>query len=788
MRNTSFIRIKDVVILIGIIGFGIAVCALAQAQTTRGGYQGARTQNRGEYRGYTKGQDQGVTRYSRDRDEFSDCRKKYLGKPGIPSEVYAACVDAITDAKSIASRVATAFGCEDGYYTGLAQGLWDGADSFANDNVSYLDGREAATNALNTDPGLKDAAASAYTHGANRGDNDAASDVRTLWVKAVDRGLPAPLAAPKSDLEFTDSPFNSPYGAYGAFYPAPLSLEQMAMNEQYDASNLRLYNERNRHSRICNDCEFIRPKNGFRVKDYYSKDGRYQLDRNRAIDGKDAFDGFVNGRYRDASSRGNARYNQLKGKTITVQAAGQSSADTTAPKPSDASPGNKPLGNRGVSGNGNGQRPTAAPIVYSLEEIYKTNFITSYSYYAEKFYSDGFYDMRDDGYDDGYWIGANIGRNYSGQQGFVSSFNTGFRNLERNAYNDGYRQGYASAYANEYTRYRTAPVISAELIDVVDLVDDGILQPGESTYAIYSIKNYGGVAGDLQVQLQGAGIQSSSSSSIQIPAMSSKRFEDTRLVGVINPDLKSLSAAEIYLSVTGGDQPQLSPISRSVTHQVTLEGTAYETETAAGVVKVKVSLLNRSPKIPTTDDVKVVVSDNNGRRVEKNLGRLKASELVNPEPIDVTGYRPLDVYQNKITYVVQVSIGDKVVATSQGIRVQEAPDKAHIDLVAIFDKTAQKAETQADALAALDQLIAEVTEEVKLIGNNTYKDSPAGTLLYTVMGTFRAHPQSAAAKTLYSEFASKIRPLDRNLNAAIHFRKSRGRKQFLAWMDELGGK
>jgi len=59
--NTSFSRIQDVVILIGIIGFGIAVCALAQAQTTRGGYQGARAQTRGEYRGYTKGQDQGVT-------------------------------------------------------------------------------------------------------------------------------------------------------------------------------------------------------------------------------------------------------------------------------------------------------------------------------------------------------------------------------------------------------------------------------------------------------------------------------------------------------------------------------------------------------------------------------------------------------------------------------------------------------------------------------------------------------------------------------------------------------
>jgi len=238
--------------------------------------------------------------------------------------------------------------------------------------------------------------------------------------------------------------------------------------------------------------------------------------------------------------------------------------------------------------------------------------------------------MRDDGYDDGYWIGAHVGRDYSGQQGFLSSFNSQFRNLERNAYNDGYQKGYERAYTDEYAHYRTTPIIRAELLDVVGLVDDGILQPGESAYAIYSIKNYGGVDGNLQARLQGAGIQSSSLSSIQIPTMSSQRFEDTRLVGVINPDLKSLSAAEIYISVTGGEQPQLLPVSRSVTHQVTLEGTAYETVTAAGVVKVKVSLLNRSPKIPTTDDVKVVVSDNDGHRVEKNFGRLKASELMNP--------------------------------------------------------------------------------------------------------------------------------------------------------------
>jgi len=151
----------------------------------------------------------------------------------------------------------------------------------------------------------------------------------------------------------------------------------------------------------------------------------------------------------------------------------------------------------------------------------------------------------------------------------------------------------------------------------------------------------------------------------------------------------------------------------------------------------------------------------------------------------VTGNKPLDIYQNRISYGVQVSIGNKVVATSQGIRVQAAPDKAHTDLAAIFDQAAQMDETQADARAALSQLIAEVIEEVKSIGNNTYKDNPAGTLLYAVMMAFRAHPQSAAAKSLYAEFAKQIRPLDRKLNAVLYLRKSRGRKQFLAWMDEL---
>lgn len=802
MHSSHFLaRIKEVAIQIGMIGLGVALCSFAKAQTRSH-----------EYHRY-QGQAPAIKRSDRRKDEFAECRNKYL-KKGIPAEVFDACISGIQDAEDMAREEATRMGCEDGFYTGFAAGLYDGAEYYKNDQIEFSQGMSSglqrAMSVLDRDAQSGGRLmGSANRAGSAKGSSDGDGDARTDWTNALDRGLPQSNPRPSSDLTFTQSEFQFPYGQLVA---QPLSLEQLARERSYDVNKLGAYHDKTRRSRVCNEFRLSR-RNDFRGGNYYRKDGRYSADRSRAVDGKAAFERWNKGQVtlnsrgggRGESRSSATRQKQLQGRKIEVAAEGET-AVTPNEKPAEkpANPagtdtrggdsrtaGNGPRGNGGATGT---PAPTGTPasapkpaVVYDLWQIYSENLQAAYAYYADDFYSLGFYDLIDDGSDVGFEAGIGAGLEYAHQQGRIAGFDREFRQQEFLSYNRAYRDEYQSQYARTFNHYRTTPVVRAQLLDVVETVKDGIFQPGEAIKAIYAIKNYGGVAANLTAQLQGAGIASSNAAPIVVPAVTSKNVADGVLTATLNPSLESLNNAQILLVVSGGEETQRSAIERQVTRQVTLDGVRYEPVAPAGVVKVTVTVKNRSPIIATSDDVKVVIADNSGNRVEPNLGTLKAGETLQPPAFELRNVDPLSIYLGRVSFTVQVFKGTQLIAKSGVIAVAPNAQTATSDLAAIFDLSVQDPAKAAQANAALEQLVAEVSEEIEDVKNSTYEKNPEGTLLNEVVKAYQKRgAQSANAKGRYREFANKIRPLSKRLTTNRLFgRKSKGEKAFLGMLDTL---
>jgi hypothetical protein len=797
----------------------------------------AQTRGR-EYRGY-KGQNPGVTRFERDRDLYPECAK-YVGNAQnqIPRAVYDACVDAVDAADLVARKRATPIGCEDGYFTGFSEGLYEGANWTRSDrgaqDVGFQEGLSAAL-------AYQGATQPAEEDGVRLGESQGSGQAREAWVRALNQPAPAFQPQPAIGVQYSvsQSRYANPYQSMGL---QERSLGEMIAIEKYDPANMALFQEDRRKSRICAGFNG-RQRQNFSAGDYYRNDGRYQYDHQRAYDGRAAFDSWISGRQAfDANDvrqgrRGDSRsgptrsslnanrYRDLKDQIITVQPgaepAGGGGVEGPRGNSSGTSNGNPNGGRNGNGASADGRRgtptptpaaatptptpatptptpvpatPTPAPIVYNLGEIYKNTFQNAYRYYAEEAYSRGFYALLDDGANDGWQIGVNVGYQFAHQNGRVMGFNHQFRELEKDAYQLGYQKQFGAAYQKTFDYYRTTAVIAADLIEIMGATDDGILQPGETIHGIYEIRNYGGVPAQLQVQFQGEAIERSNVINVAVPAGKSAKFADTRLAGVMNPGLSNFARPEILLAVTGGHQPQLSSIRREVTRQVTLEGVSAVASAASGVAQVQITLLNRSPKLQTPDDVKIWVTTSvrgvtlagGTASVSQNLGRMTANQKLVTPVISLSGISGLALLNEQVEIEVRVAIGNTGVANSGKVTVRQSASSRLTDLAKVFDGSAQKADvgSQAEARAAMAQLASEIGEEVRNIKNNRYAKDPEGTLMYEVMLAYRSHPQSESAKKLYRELASQLREFSKKLRGVGMF-NSKGSKEFNRWMSEL---
>lgn len=782
-----------------VAALSLAFCSLVQAQT------------RGDYHRY-QGQRPNYTRNDPRRDAYDHCRKNYL-KRGIPAEVFAACVDAIKDAEEAARYEATAAGCENGFYTGFANGLYYGSEDYRNHrgefNLGMNAGKQCAFDLIDhdNDRGDRRLMRSANNAGWNKGNSEGDSDARETWVSALDRGIPQPNPHPEKELNFANSEWSFPYGQ---LVGQPLSLEQLAQERQYDINTFALYRKNNRRSRICNERSYYRDRSNIKGGQYYSKNGQYSTDRNAAINGQGGFDRWVanktNFNARDARNNqsgrnGGTRAKELQNKKIEVAAdqigdeQPQNSTNTNSNPGRGGNNGgrgnaNKPdsVANKGATaptGQPQQQPSTKPPVVFDLWQIYADNFRSAYPYYAKDFYDDGFEDMLDEGANDGYGFGVGIGMEYSRQNGRVEGFNSAFRDEEHKVYNNAYQAQYFAKYDETFKDYQHNPVVRAQLLDIVETEKDGIFQPGEQIKAIYKLINYGGVEARVNAQLAGGGIESSNSAPAVIPAVTSKNVADGVLTATINSQLQSLQNAQIVLVVTGTKKEvPPSPIERTVTRQVTMDNSvSYNPLAAAGVVQVSLTVRNQSPLIPTSDDVSVVAVDNQGHRANLNIGVLPKGK-VHPVSVEIKGIDPLSIYLDQVSFSVQVYKGKQLMGQSQAIGVRHNDETEKADLAKIFDDAAQSPSDLARAQAAKVQLVKEIQEEVTGARTKDYKN-PEGTLVYEVVKAHNARgTQSASAKERYKELANEIRGFSKKLRVLGLFGK-KGEKAYLNLVNEL---
>ncbi|MBS1959806.1 MAG: hypothetical protein JST80_10065 [Bdellovibrionales bacterium] len=773
MRTIGFNRIKAAAIQVGIIGFGVALCSLAKAQDRRG--------DRHVFQGRSN---TGITRYSQSRDLYPECAK--YNQKGIPADVYSACMDAVDAADLVAYKRATPIGCEDGYYAGFSEGLYDGSNmavqrpSIYEPNLTsqgYAEGQAIA-------PQYQSSTSAASNAGVEPGNRDGASDVRIAWQNAATgtHQIPGKNKTPRT-VTYTDSPLANPYTAVGL---PRRTLPEMAMAEQYDPNNLYLYNQNRSRSRLCN----IAVNRNFRIGDYYRNDGRYSYDRDRAYDGTAAFNLWIansikvdsrdmvsqrRGDRRSGPTRSSLngnRYSSLVGQTRTSedQSSGGSTTVTTPPA-----------------------QPTQPAVVYDLGKIYKETFVSAYSYYADQFYAQGFDDMDDNGATDGWNIGIGVGLEYARQESKVSGFNDTFRKMEQNAYASSYQTHYSVSYDTTFAFHQNNPVLTARLLDVVGEVVDDIIQPGQKIYAIYEVVNAGGKAAVPQVQLQGSGIASSNTTQIAVPAVNVVKVANTSLIGQINPNLGNFADAEILLVVAGADA---APLRKQVVRQVTLESLTSTAIPQSGVAKVTIVVKNQSTKIATPESVRITITDTAGHKIERDLGKLTQAQALSVSDLELQGNDELALLNTQVGVKARVSVGTAIVADSNVVAAQPNTAARWVDVAAIFNARVQDAANAAKANAALEQLIADVTAEIhgdnergiRAIGNNDYADrrKVGATLMFQIMEQFKK-PQSAAAKAKYAELGDKLLKsgVDRGLNAGIHFGKSKGRKQFLSWLGQL---
>jgi len=240
------------------------------------------------------------------------------------------------------------------------------------------------------------------------------------------------------------------------------------------------------------------------------------------------------------------------------------------------------------------------------------------------------------GYADGWRYGAAANAEWSYRQGYASGFDAGVQSAEALSYPILFNRAYAAAFDAEFARWSGSAVPALDGLRVIDVDDDGIIEPGERVALEGGLVNYGGSPGTFDLHVDGYVLQSPATATVRLPARSRTTFTPValRIASGVAPRTNA------GLAVTIADDRQSVPV--FVSRPLEFEGaTEVNAEPLLGRVRIVLTVANRS-RIPRNAEATVSAFDEHALADRTDAFQVPAGGRVRTETT-YEGLRPLDM-------------------------------------------------------------------------------------------------------------------------------------------------
>ena len=760
MKNTNYLS------MMLLISVTLGTSAWAQSNNAaRRGWGGSTDRH------YGGGQNQGISRMG--SPVFNTGCGQAYSQPGQQA-LLDACVRGGAAGMQTAQRYASQQGRNDGFRSGYAWGVRYAIDNNRTDPSQMAAGQAALNTRDSSDmiQKLTLADQAGATAGAQVGAPNGDQEAVARFHKAIDTGV-----MPSQNISTDDfakynpqysSQYNDPYTqTVGRIY----NEQDILNNQRIDYGNVIFYSNGY-------DTDIYGNAPQFRPGDFYRQDGRYGFDRNESLNGRRAFEIFLNKGGFDRSG-----YSSLGNVQIITGYTNPAPAPTgpiSTPTPAPTNPGNPNGGHAGGGQHGPGTggptgptapttptTPTAPtgsvgpqPIYtnYDLKQIYQQAFIQSYENIAPFYYNNSYNDLLDDGTNAGAYVGTQVGQRLAFQTGLVTAYTSQFRQRENNAFYfgtpslPGYQAAFKNAFDAEYLNYATHPQIGVDSFSIAGVRDDGIVEPGEGITASFIVRNYGGVDATLPITL-GGDVSGAKATVIVAPKLKTLR-QNGSLTANISSTVASQSNANVVLNI--GDKR--IPLSQYVTRQVTSGAANYSADYAHGTISVSLPIKNVS-RVNSYDTVKVIVTDSLGRSQTLPIGFLAGGQEWST-PVNLTGFDQLDMIDGKITVQMQALLGSVTVGSATVI----VSTNDRLNLIASAFEVIAQGTDEALKTKIVNRIYSDVKDEAVNAGVSEYNNIDS--LITALVSAKSSHLQTATTIAAYSKLADTLAPIVKQMRGA----------------------
>jgi hypothetical protein len=485
----------------------------------------------------------------RDHPGDPDVCLRYVDKSAESSIRVEVCRFALAEAERMADRYGGGMGRLDGYLRGYAWGLHQRAAASSSDRGGLAAGRE---DAAKLETHLDAAWEIGEQHGETRGVDRARADVMQLFELAVEhRRQTGEIEMPSADFTTPSEYYDGEADGYRAHVGGIPTPQQILRNE-LKVARLDVYRKWDR--------TYLGTSRPVGAWDLWRDDGVYSFDYRDRYDGDRALDAWLR-----RPVRGATRYSRL---------------------------------NDEYDGNTPGEAP-----VLDLQLLFREVFIESYEFYVGYYYSRRYYENLDTGLVAGELIGIQLGQRMAYYRGLKEAFNQQFRTASQEAFAAAFERQYGATFTATFDEFLHSAQLDLRLLEIVGVVDDGVLQPGESIAARLAVINFGGEGTEVTIRLEpGSHLEVAGSYVDQVEALETREIL-TDPVGRVTDGTRPGEQIVIVLDVDGS-RLEHSEVVRRILGIHHLEYDPFDVP--GGAVRVRATIENLST-ITTTSQVDVTL-------------------------------------------------------------------------------------------------------------------------------------------------------------------------------------
>jgi hypothetical protein len=408
-----------------------------------------------------------------------------------------------------------------------------------------------------------------------------------------------------------------------------------------------------------------------------------------------------------------------------------------------------------------------------LKQVFSSAFKNSYVYYVNYYFSNEFYKNLDLGQFEGEIVGEQIGKRVAHYKGLVAEFNKKYYESSLASFYNAFEASYTQQFNATFKDYLTHPKLTVEFHSVDGTENDGILQPGETISAVFTVKNLGGVGTALQASLAGD-VMDSVSQNFEISRFRSQRYT-AQNIAKLDSRLQPRDTARITLLVNGIATSLNELIQRTIEIS-SAPISRLDTEKGNGVIYFQV---NNVSTLRTAGLVSASLYVNNVKTNSQNVGIMEPG-AVSDVNLSFTNIDPMILINQSVPMKMIVTMNDFVMDVRE-ITVRSTSPKE--DLIGYFNELANDRGFVPSSISREDQttkVMRQIVEaddrETKgnrsVFEKNIYKREPQTTLIGKILSQMKSSAQTQNARNVYDQLAKELWPHRKNFRRWLGMIKS----------------